>query len=74
MDIDNRFRYQLLGRLQMDCDYFLGHGNRSTRQLFYDTVEEHLEEMEKLRNELNPEWLTDLEMENYKKEMLKDLV
>ena len=27
------FRYQLLGRLQADCEYYLDYGNRNIRQI-----------------------------------------
>lgn len=31
---DKRFRYMLLARLQSDCEYYLGFGNRSTGRLW----------------------------------------
>ena len=30
---DLKFRYMLLGRLQADCEYYLGFGNKSSRRL-----------------------------------------
>lgn len=29
---DLKFRYMLLGRLQADCEYYLGFGNKSSRR------------------------------------------
>lgn len=73
---DNKFNYMMLGRLQSDCEYFLGHGSRSTRNLYYDTVDEHISEMKKLWDNLpedgKPEWLTYQEIEEYEKDMLSN--
>lgn len=54
------FQYIMLGRLQSDCLYFLGNGNRNLKHLYYDSVEEHIEEMVKIWNNLpeKPEWLS----------------
>ena len=71
---DNKHSYMMLSRLQSDCEYFIGHGNGSTKHLYYDTVEEHIDEMKKLWNGFDtnekPEWLTMQEIEEYKTEML----
>lgn len=68
------FNYMMLSRLQADCEYFLGNGTGSVRNLYYDTVEEHIAEMKKLWNgfpeDAKPEWLSYEEIENYEKEML----
>ena len=31
---DLKFRYMLLGRLQADCEYYLGFGNKSPHRLW----------------------------------------
>lgn len=31
---DLKFRYMLLGRLQADCEYYLGFGNRNPNRLW----------------------------------------
>jgi hypothetical protein len=69
-----KFDYMMLGRLQTDCDYFLGHGNRSERNLYYGNVPEHIQAMKDLWNKLEakPEWLTMEEIEKYEKEMMGD--
>ena len=35
---DSVFRYQLLGRLQSDCEYYLNYGNRHPKSLCYGLV------------------------------------
>ena len=35
---DMVFRYQLLGRLQADCEYYLNYGNRNIKRLWAGNV------------------------------------
>ena len=67
----NRFQYMMLGRLQTDCDYFLGNGNRSENNLHHPTVEEHIQAMKDIWNELEekPDWLSMEDIDSYKREM-----
>lgn len=69
------FDYMMLSRLESDCKYFLGYGNGYEGSLYYKTVEEHCNAMEKLYNsfadEDKPEWLTMEQIKEYRKEMLK---
>lgn len=55
-------RYSLLSRMQSDCEYFLGNGNRSEKHLWGLTVEKHIRYMKILYIilpiSLKPEWLT----------------
>lgn len=55
-------RYSLLSRMQSDCNYFLGNGNRCERRLWGLTVEKHIRYMKILYLILpinsKPEWLT----------------
>lgn len=44
---DSRFRYMLLSRLQSDCRYYLGYGNRSPRYLWAGDETEQIEFMTK---------------------------
>jgi len=64
--------YMLLGRLQADCEYFLGHGNGSENRLWAGNIEEQISKMKELWEKLpvKPEWLSYEEIENYEKEML----
>jgi len=72
---EQKFNYMMLGRLKSDCEYYLGYGNRSARQLYYKDVQEHINEMKKLYNsfadENKPEWLTYEQIFQYEKLMVK---
>lgn len=61
----------LLSRLQSDCEYFLGHGGRSVRNLWADTVEEHIAKMKELYDLVpeKPEWLSYEQILDYEKKM-----
>lgn len=76
-DVLNRdlaFRYQLLGRLQADCEYYLNYGNRNTKRLWAGNEAEQIELMVKLYDsfaeEEKPQWLTKDKILEYAKEML----
>ena len=45
---DKRFRYMLLARLQSDCEYYLGFGNRSTGRLWAGDEARQIEWMTRL--------------------------
>lgn len=68
---DIKFRYMMLSRLQTDCDYYLGYGNRKSH-LLGDSVERHIEEMKALWHSFTdkPEWLSMEQIEEYEKQML----
>lgn len=59
---DLKFRYMLLGRLQADCEYYLGFGNRNPSRLWAGDEERQLEYMTRLYDsfteEEKPQWLT----------------
>lgn len=57
---DAKFRYMLLDRMRMDCEYFLGCGNRFARVLWAGDVDKQIEYMKAIWNSLDekPEWLT----------------
>ena len=59
---DDKFRYQMLSRLQMDCNYYLGYGGKSKRVLWAKGEKEQIETMKILWNSFStedkPEWLT----------------
>lgn len=73
---DNKFKYMLLSRMQSDCNYYLGYGNRCVDHLWASTVERHIAYMKALHNSFSesekPEWLTMEGIENYEREMLKE--
>lgn len=70
---DKEFKYKLLSRLQSDCEYFLGAGNRAEKYLWANNVEDQIALMKALYNsfaeEDKPEWITLDKIEEYEKEM-----
>lgn len=70
---ENSFKYQMLDRLRMDCDYFLGNGNGYVEHLYYKDIDKQVEEMKKLYNsfsdEEKPKWITLDNIEEYKNKM-----
>lgn len=71
------FDYMMLGRLQADCDYFLGYGNGYEGHLYYKDVNSHCDEMKKLYESFaasdKPEWLTLEKIEGYREQMTEVL-
>lgn len=57
-----QFEYMLLSRMQMDCEYYLGYGRRSTHALWGKDVSSHIASMKELWNKFpadeKPEWLS----------------
>ena len=70
---DASFSYQLLVRLQQDCDYYLGAGNRSAKHLWALDEVAQIEKMQELYDQLpeKPEWLSLEQIEQYKTQMLR---
>ena len=70
----NAFNYGMLGRLQSDCDYYLGNGNRNKDGLYYKDEQEHIDNMKELYNSFpvneKPEWLTYEQILAYEKAMI----
>lgn len=73
MKHDEESRYQLLSRMQSDCKYFLGHGNRCEKHLWGQDVDAHIAYMKALWLSFpvgqKPEWLSFEEIEVYEKRM-----
>lgn len=70
---DLKFRYMLLGRLQADCEYYLGFGNKSSRRLWAGSEKAQIEYMTKIhdifRENEKPEWLTMEQIKEYSNAM-----
>ena len=70
---DTRFRYQLLSRMQGDCEYYLGNGDRYANHLWAGNEVEQIAAMKALWNSFSekdkPEWLTWEQIEQYEAEM-----
>lgn len=64
---DYSFEYQLLDRLKMDCDYFLGYGGRDEKHLWAGSAEAQIAKMRELYDVLpeKPEWLTEHDIDRY---------
>lgn len=69
---DYKFEYQLLSRLQQDCDYFLNNGQGSEKQLWAGNVVDQITKMKELWELLpeKPEWLSYDEILKYEDKML----
>ena len=65
------FLYQMLGRLESDCKYFLGNGNGAEKHLWALSVDNQISAMKEIYNKLEekPEWLSLEQINNYEKEM-----
>ena len=76
---DNKYRhsYMMLSRLQSDCKYFLGHGNRSFKHLWAGSINEQIKEMKRLWKSFpfygKPEWLSYKDILQFEVEMKKDI-
>jgi len=71
---EEKFNYQMLGRLQMDCKYYLGNGGKCKKYLWALDENEQIEEMKKLYNSFKddkkPEWITYEKILEYEKLMV----
>ena len=74
-EYDYKFEYMMLSRLEGDCKYFLGNGNKSKKHLRDNSITSHIGHMKKLYNDFpqdkKPEWITLEDIEKYEKEMRK---
>ncbi|MDV5987564.1 hypothetical protein KB575_00580 [Streptococcus canis] len=70
------FDYMMLSRLQSDCDYYLGYGNRNEKRLWAGNVVDQIAEMKRLwqnfPDDKKPEWLTWQNILDYEERMLND--
>lgn len=68
---DPEFLYQMLGRLESDCEYFLGNGDGAEKFLWALTVGNQISAMKEIYNKLKekPDWMTLEKINTYEKEM-----
>ena len=68
---DNSFEYRMLGRLQQDCEYYLGDGNRCPRRLWAGNEDAQIREMMRIYSilEEKPVWLSEEQIAKYAEEM-----
>lgn len=71
---DRSFDYMLLDRLRQDCNYYLGNGGRSARQLWATDETKQIAKMKEIYNSFSddekPEWLTYEDILDYEKQMI----
>jgi len=69
------FEYQLLGRLQQDCEYYLGAGARNTKHLWALDEALQIEKMKELYEMLTikPEWITMDDIKAYEDQMIESV-
>lgn len=69
-----RFNYMMLSRLESDCKYYLGNGNRYSKHLWAGDEKKQIEEMKKIYNSFTddkkPEWLTWNQILEYERELI----
>lgn len=69
------FIYEFLGKLQQDCEYYLGNGNRNPIHLFYGIEYLHIDKMKEIYasipDEEKPRWCTAYQINNYESRMIK---
>lgn len=68
---DFKHYYMLLSRLEQDCKYYLGHGNRFPKHLWAQDEQAQIDKMRELYDMLpvKPEWITPEDIDNYAREM-----
>lgn len=70
-----RFNYMMLSRLEQDCKYYLGNGNRYKNHLWAQDETEQIKEMKRIYNQFDddkkPEWITLDDIKEYESKMMK---
>ena len=76
LETSENYRLKLLNRLNVDCIYFLGYGNRNIKHLWAGNVPDHVEAMriiyESFANDKKPKWITLDQIKKYGEEMEKN--
>lgn len=74
---DAEFRYGMLSRMQADCEYYLGNGNRHVKHLWASDEVKQIEYMKALWNSFpegeKPEWLSYEKICYYESQIVKDI-
>ena len=69
----DKFNYMLLSRLEMDCKFYLGFGNRQTSRLWANNEQDHINKMKELYYLMpyhqRPQWLSETIIKYYAKKM-----
>ena len=68
-----KFRYMMLSRMKMDCDYYFGNGGKNPKTLWAGDEKSQIENMVALWKTFDaddrPEWLTWDELNDYARRM-----
>jgi len=66
-----RYAYMTLSRCKMDCNFYLGYGNRKNDVLYMGNPQDHIDFMKALWQHLDekPEWLTIEQINEFEKQM-----
>lgn len=61
----------MLSRLQMDCEYYLGNGNRHPKHLWAGNEDRQIAEMKRLYRALivKPKWISMKDIKGYERGM-----
>lgn len=74
LDVEHEQRDMLLDRMRLDCEYYLGDGDRESKYLWEGDESEQIELMKKLWDSFpedgKPEWLTMEKILSYEERML----
>lgn len=74
LQTDKEFRYQLLNRMQNDCNYYLGYSGKSKYVLWAGDEKEQIKIMKGIWNSFSeedkPEWLSWNDILEYENKML----
>lgn len=74
LQANKKFRYQLLSRMQGDCNYYLGYGGKSKHVLWARDEQEQIQTMKDLWNSFSeedkPEWLNWNDILEYENKMV----
>lgn len=75
LNYDETFRHMLLSRMQQNCMYYLGWGDRNTGRLWAGNERDQIEAMRLLYDsfEQKPEWITPADIDSYEHRMIIDL-
>ena len=72
-----KFRYMMLSRMKMDCDYYFGNGGQNPDTLWAGDEQSQIENMVALWRTFEPddrpEWLTWDELNDYARQMGVDI-
>lgn len=67
----DKFKYQLLGRMQCDCEYYLGNGGKNPKDLWAKDEQKHIDYMKAIYGsfENKPQWIDMSKIREYEMNM-----